>query len=477
MSAAIIARAAITLPVFAVRAVLYSLLLLPALGHAQAPQTLATYTWNGQARSVTTDDVALEMAPRHRRTSRGEETIAHLIDLHIVRTAADKKGLLPTDAEVRQQVAAYREAIKTQGRDPDQFLASKGVTESELADYTLLTLALDRLVKDQLGLSDVKDVTNEYRELWLRDHKKAAAVVTDAAQLPAGIVARTSERQFTMLDLGRVLCARSTASERQRFARQVILRRILDDEATAQGITVSATDCESAVARIRERAESDKGGGVTFGSMLEALGTTPAELSTSPVLRAQVIARQVLARQWPEEAVHRELARDGAGMRARYGARRRIEVLWLRASDTPNELIPRSFAAALEEAGKLRDQLARKTEGKTDGKTDGAPTTFAMLARVHSDDPRTKLKGGDAGWHHQVSEALPREVLDWAFAAPQGEASAPLRVADGVCLARVREIEPEPSLAVLRARLLEDREEGFLRELLDKAAVKMHEGT
>ncbi len=430
----------------------------------QAPQTIATYTWNGDQRSVSTDDVALEMAPRHRRTPRGEETISHLIDLHLVRTAAESKGLLPTDIEVRQQIAAYREAIKAEGRDPDKFLATKGVTEGELADYTVLTLALDRLVVQQLGLENAGEVTNEYRELWLKDCRRSAAVVTDAAQLPAEIVARTDDRQFTMLDLGRVLCARTTAAERNRFARQVVLRRILESEAKVLGITVSATDCDAAVARIRERAEADKGRSVNFHSMLEALGTSPTELSSSPVLRAQVIARQMLANKWSEEAVHRRLTTEGDDLRASYGARRHIEVVWLRASATPNELIPRSFEAAITHAAKLRSELDT-----------GNP--FAMLARKHSDDPRTKLKGGDTGWHHKASKALPNEVLAWAFTASQNDVSQPLRVTDGVCLARVAEIEAEPSLAVLRARLLDDTEETFYRELLEKAAVKMSEGT
>lgn len=443
----------------------YPVLLLATFVAAQeSPRTIATYTWQGREAAISSDDVALEMAPRHRRTQRGEETIAHLIDLHLVRQAAKEAKVEPGAKEVAAQLAEYRKAIEAQGRDPDEFLDSKGVTEAELAEYTELALALDRLVMRQLRLSDRGAVTNEYRELWLKDARKAGAVSTVEADLPKGIVARAGGRQFTLLDLGRVLYARAKPAERQRFARQIALRRILEAEAKRLELTVTQAECEVAVARIRERAEADKGGAVAFKDMLEAFGTTPDELADSPVLRAQVIARHLLAARHTEADVQERLEQPDGEVHARYGARRHIEVLWLRASDAPNQLVPRSFEAALEEAAGLRGKLG-------DGKT-----TFAMLARVHSDDPRTKLKGGDAGWHHGKGRGLPQQVLDWAFAAKQGDVSPPIRVVDGVCLARLAGVEPPPPLAVVRARMLDDMEEEFYRELLEASGFAMREG-
>lgn len=436
--------------------------LLVSTGLAQGPRPLARYRWADRDHVVTSDDVALEMAPRHRRTPRGGETVQHLVDLHLVRTAAQAQGVLPTDAEVKAQVQAYLDKIKEGGRDPAKFLQSKGVTEGELADYTVLTLALDRLVMKQLGLKDASAVTNEYRELWLKDAKQKAGVVTEEAQLPKGVVARAGDAQFTLLDLGRTLAARTSAEERQRFARQVALRQILELEAKAKGIEVTRDECEAAVARIRSRAEQDKAG-VAFTNVLEALGTSPDELIESPVLRAQVIARLLLLRQHTEAAVQERFAKDADGVQARWGARRQIEVLWLRATATPGPLNKRSFADAQELAVKLRGQIVG-----------GEP--FAMVARKSSDDPRTKLKGGDAGLHHRRSKNLPEEVLAWAFGTPANTLSEPIKVEDGVCLARVVAIEPAPSLDVVRARMLDDLEEEFYRDLLLKAGIHYVEG-
>jgi len=442
---------------------LAAICLLAAPLASQAPQVVATYTWNGRQGAVTTDDVALEMAPRHRRTAHGKETIDHLVDLHLVRSAAAKAGVLPTEAEVKKQVDSYRQAIAAQGRDPDQYLTSKGVSADELEDYTVLTLALDRLVMRQLDLKDASRVTNEYRELWLKDARKAAGVLTDETALRAGTVARVGAHDITMLDLGRVLSARAKPAERQRYARQVVLKRVLDAEAEAHGIAVTKADCEDAVARIRRRAEAERGG-VRFDAMLEALGTNAEELSDSSVLRAQVIARQLLAARHPESELRERLTNEWDDIEGRYGARRRLEVLWLRASATPNQLVTRTFEAAEQEATSLREKLT-------------AGTTFAMLARVHSDDPRTKLAGGDAGWHHRIGESLPAEVLAWAFSAGQGDVSGPVRVRDGVCLVRVAELEAAPPASLVWSRMLDDLEEAFHRELLEKAKIELREGT
>lgn len=429
---------------------------------AQAPRPLARYKWAGRDFVVTSDDVAMEMAPRHRRTQRGEETIQHLIDLHLVRSAASAKGVLPSDADVKAQLAEYYKKIKEQGQDPEKLLQRQGVTEAELTDYTMLTLALDRLVTAELGLADQKNVTNEYRELWLKDAKKKAAVVTDESKLEAGIVARCADKSFTLLDLGRTLAARSGSKERQRFARQVVLRQILELEAKDKNITVSRDECEAAVARIRARAEQEKAG-VSFSNVLEALGTSPTELIDSPVLRAQVIARALLAREHSEDKVQERLAKDGAEVQARWGARRRLDVLWLRATDTPNPLVKRSFADARAEASKLREKIVG-----------GEP--FATVARRSSDDPRSKLRGGDTGWHHRRSKLLPEPVLAWAFDAAPEALSEPIQVEDGICLVQVGAAEPTPTLATLRARMLEDLEEELYRDLLTKAEVTYEEG-
>jgi hypothetical protein len=181
------------------------------------------------------------------------------------------------------------------------------------------------------------------------------------------------------------------------------------------------------------------------------------------VLRAQVIARRLVEARWPEAAVRERLVKEGDELRARYGARRQVDVLWLRASATPNQLVPRSFEAAHTAAAELRRKL-------------DAGTTFAMLARLHSDDPRTKLEGGSTGWHHRRSKALPDEVLAWAFTAAAGAVSEPIAVTDGVCLARLVAVEDEPSLPLLRARMLDDEEEALYGELLRQASLELREG-
>ncbi len=431
---------------------------------AQDRRPVAHYVIDGETRSVTTDDIALEMAPRFRRTTRGQETIQHLIDLHLVRTAAEANGCFPKPGEVAAQIATYKAKLAEQGQDPAKFLEGRGVTDQELTDYTTLTLALDRLVMASLSLSDASRVTNEYRELWLKDAKQTNAIVTDAAALPAGVVARVGATTLTELDLGRILAARAAPAERQRFARQVVLRRMLDAEAAAKGIAVTREQREEMVQKIRARAETDATQAVDFDSVLEALGTDEAGLLESPVVRAQIIARALVEARDPAKILTERLAADTAGFLGRFGARRQIEVLWLRATATPNPLIPRTFERAREELEKIRAEVSPQKP-------------FSTLARIHSEDPRTKMNGGNAGWHHAVSTRLPPAVLAWAFAAKVNAMSETIVVDDGVCLARVRAIEADPDRATLQARLTDALEEELYRELLARADLRFVEGS
>lgn len=429
---------------------------------AQDRGPVAHYTSAGETRAVSLDDLALEMAPRFRRTTRGQETITHLVDLHLVRTAAEANGCFPKPGEVTAQIAVYKAKLKEQGHDPDRFLAARGVTDRELTDYTTLTLALDRLVMASLSLPDARGVTNEYRELWLKDAKQTNTVVTDEAALPAGVVARVGATVLTELDLGRTLAARASAAERRRFARQVILRRLLEAEGAAKGIGVSLEQRQAMVARIRARAEADKAQGLDFDSVLQALGTNEDALVDSPVVRAQIIARSLVEARDPAKVLSERLETDAAAVLARFGARRQIEVLWLRATETPSALLPRTFERASEELAKIRAEVSPHKP-------------FSTLARIHSEDPRTKLEGGNAGWHHQTSTRLPAAVLAWAFAAEVNSMSPPIRVDDGMCLARVRAVEPDPDRATLQARLTDALEEELYQELLERAAVRYAE--
>jgi hypothetical protein len=414
--------------------------------------------------AVSVDDLALEMGPRFARTQRGQDAIEHMVDLHLVRTEAEARDLFPTAAEVRAKYDEFMAKIAAQGLDADRYLRSKGISEREMLDYTTLTVALDRLVMRAVEITDPEAVTNEMRQLWLKEARAKHEVSTDADSLPEGVVAQIGRHRLTHLDLGRVLAARAPADERRKYVRQVVVRRALDRLAQDRGITVTPEDARAEVERIRTATQADAANqGVGYDAMLRALGTDVEQLQKSPVLRAKVIARKLMAERYPDALLETRLASEREAVLRQHGARRRIAILFLRATDAPNAIVRRDFAAAARDAEACRKKIVESTP-------------FHAVARVESDDPNTKLKGGDAGWHHRDSSLLPAEVTAWAFAAERGALSQPIRAEGGIYLAMLVDVESDPAAEVIKERMREAYEEEFYRSVLADTKVQFSGG-
>ena len=105
---------------------------------------------------------------------------------------------------------------------------------------------------------------------------------------------------------------------------------------------------------------------------------------------------------------------------------------------------------------------------------------FDTLARSHSDDPGSALKGGDLGWV-QAQDVVP------AFASamqrlPEGELSEPVRSAFGYHLIRVVDRRSQDDTEayrrahardMLRARKAEEMTQAWLQRLRDEAYVEL----
>jgi|GEM_PF-285971 len=79
-----------------------------------------------------------------------------------------------------------------------------------------------------------------------------------------------------------------------------------------------------------------------------------------------------------------------------------------------------------------------------------AGESFEELAREHSDDPRSKKKGGDLGYFTKAR--IPKDFADAVFALEVGELSEPFQTKIGWHLAKVSEKRPSevPSLELMR---------------------------
>lgn len=435
-------------------------LLLPALLPQGQDEVLATYWLDGKPATVTRTDVALEMAFHLRRRERGQQAGEQLIATTLIRQAAVRANLMPTEPEIRAFWQELQDQLRAAGRRPEEFPAVRNTTEAQWFDDLALQMAQQRLVRKELGLAAKAPVSGDMLQLWLQEEKKQHTLVVDADALPAGTAVRVDATEVPLIDLGLLLLRTAEDAERERFVLQVVKLTALEAMAKREGVAVTPSDLDAAVKKRADDAARDpRYRGVTFENLLKTEGLTPASLRDLRVFRGYILLDKIAARRWTDSELGAELAKDRTGVLDAVGPRRRISLIFVRALDQPNGLITHTFEQAKSKLEGVRARLQKEN--------------FEHVARIESEHASSKAQGGDTGWHRRRSDRLPDAILAAAFALPPGEVSMPIRTEDGVCLVKTLEVEPEPGDAVLVQRLREAKAQELSARLLSDAKVEL----
>jgi hypothetical protein len=434
-----------------------SLLLFPSL-RAQ-DEVLANYVLDGKPATVTRTDVALEMAFHLRRRDRGQQACDQLVATVLTRRAAEQKRLMPTDAEVRAFWTELQDQLRAAGRRPEDTAAIRNSTEAEWFADLAVQMAQERVVRAELGLGRKDAVGGDMLQLWLQEERKKANVVVDADQLPAGTAVRVATTEVPLIDLGMLLLRTAEDDEIDKFVRQVAYLNTLERLAAKEGVTTTAADLDASIEKRAADAQRDpRYRGATFENLLKAEGLSLAALRDLRTFRAQILAQKLADRRFPADQLATEIAADRPASLAKYGPRRRIGLIFARATDTPNGLITRTFDAARQHLEGVRTRLAKEK--------------FDTVARIESDHNTSKMQGGDTGWHRRQSDRLPEAILAAAFALPAGEVSMPLRTDDGYCLVKTIDVEADPDDTTMVLRLREAKAAELGKQLIDEARIE-----
>ena len=431
---------------------------------ADASAALARYTSEHGDRVVTRGDVALEMAFHLRRKDDGRAACAQLVKSALVRRAAAREGVWPGSTALQARWNELRSQMKAAGRDPDKEPLLRNCPESVLLDYLAVDLAHEQLVRRELSLSKQEQVSPAMLELWVKEARESARIIDDPDQLPIGTAAKLGDDGLPLLDLGMLLLRSSDHAEIDKFVRQVVVLDCIEDTARSEGVEALAEDLRMEIDMRKTMADRDpRFGGLSFEQLLRAQGLTPDWLLQSRVFRAQILQKKVIAKRHPKSQLLARLASDRSGELEQFGARRRLAIVFLRALDEPNAIVPRDFDKALADLAIVSARLAKES--------------FESVARIESDDPGTKMRGGDCGWLQRRSRDLPEPVLAAAFALSSGGVSEPIRADDGCYLVKLMGVEPTLDDDSVIARMREQLVEDYTRELLKEANIRRADGT
>lgn len=447
---------------FAVLA-LASTLFCPLAQDPASAQVMARYTCAGKPAEITRADVALEMAFHLRRKEEGRGACDHLVGARLVQLEAQKNGIAASEDEMRAEWNELQRQYRAAGRDPRTEPVVRNSTEPELLAYFSMPVLMRKLCRKELAMKPSESVSGEMMQLWLQDARKRNRVVDDPDQLPIGTAAKVGDEALSMLDLGLLLLRTSDDEQRNHFVRQVAV--LQSTEARAKQLDLAATPAElerELEARRADAAKDPRYQGISYEQLLKAQGVTPASLLQSRVFRAQLLQKKIAAAEHPETALLAELKDHRQDVLDRVGPRRKLGVIFARALDEPNELVPKTFAQAEEHLRKAKARLAKDP--------------FDFVAAVESDDPTTKARGGDLGWFQRRDKSLPDALLAAAWALAKDGVSEPIRGRDGYYLVKVLDIEPDCADGQLLQRLRDRYAAEMTPQIVATADIRLPDG-
>lgn len=419
-------------------------------------EVLATFRLNDNQVSITRTDVALEMAFHLRRDERGRQGCEMLVDAMITRDEAKRHGVMPTRQDAQAFWAKLKEQLIQAGRNPSEFAAVRNTSEDQWLEDLSVQIAQERLVRQELGLSTGEKVAGDMLRLWLGEARTRAKVEVDPDKLPAGSAARVNETHIPLIDLGFLLLRTSEDFERDTSIRRLATMQALESIAASKSLTVTPADLDQAIEARRAQAKLDpRLAGVPFEQLLKARGMTVESLRELRVFRAHVLLDKLTLLQYPDAALIQEIEAKPDEVLAEVGPRRRIGAIFVRALETPNAIITRTFDEAMQHLEQVRERIQK----------DG----FAATASIESELGDSKRKGGDLGWHRKSSLELPEPVVQAAFAMDIAAVSMPIRTKEGCYLVTALDREQIPSQdeLVRRLRILRGEQ---LQESIVKAA-------
>lgn len=432
-----------------------------ALPPQEPNDVLATFQLGGKPAAVTRTDVAVEMAFHLRRQELGLQACDVLVDAVLTRRAATKKHLMPTDEEVRTFWKELQAQLRAAGKKPEEFAAVRNTGEAEWLRYLAIQMAQERLVRAELELGPKDPVSGDMLRLWQQEARKQAKIEIDPDVLPIGSAAVIDGETIPMVELGTLLLRTSEEDERRKFITQFVYLQSIEAFAKTEAIEPSLADIESALdERRKETARDPRFHGLPFEQVLKTTtGMTVTGLKQSRIFRAKVLLEQLSAKIYPDAVLRADLERDRTAILEQVGPRRRISLIFVRALDEPNALIPLDFPAAEKKITAVRQRLEKDT--------------FDIVARIESQEPASKAKGGDLGWHTRRSPSIPESVLAAAFALAADEVSQPVRDKDGYLLVKCTDIEPPLPDEQLLERLRELRSKELSAKILADAKLEV----
>jgi len=399
--------------------------------------------WNGG--SITQDRFDRFLGANAHFQETGREALTHILQIQVVQTEADARGLKVPASEVDARVANAKEQIELAGKDLDVMLQARQMGMQEFRSLMRDSLLHEMLVRADRGIAITTPLTPQELQAWTDE--RIASLLVLSVDAPVGMMLDAPPFRVSEQEVGAII--RQTKGNEDLVDRleQLVLMEALPQWAAANKLPLTDDILYREIEWRRVRVDENPAyGGSTYENLLKSRQSSVEAVFKSEELRVAGYLRLLAANRYPDAWFENLTEKQRAVFDNEFGASRHVGWILMRAHEEKQDPLDLTFDEAGEELLKLRKRIQSFDD-------------FRSMAKDYSEDGKTSSRNGMLGWIHRNEEGVISQICDAAFAAAGKGIYGPVQVVDpnpfapvsGMALILVDGIREAPSEEDFRA--------------------------
>ena len=391
--------------------------------------------------------------------SEGEDALSALLDEALVRGSLKRRGLSVSEDDLKKKFDSLDRLMRGRtGKGLAETIAAEGLDLNTFKAKLRNVVGLEKLVPQDLKIPEGQEVKDVHLRAWLAQKRGQATIIRDESKLPPHAIMRVDDQVVTRSEFVNQLLDISGLAKKIRSELDVLIQVALLDRILAEfRISLTPEDFESEWRSRKAEFEKDPTHeGLSYEAMIkERSGWSAARWRRSPAFKLHTGISRIGRSHFSEADLKAAYEKH----RSFFGPTLGLAHILIRATDKSKGGLP-SYADAKKTAQRILDDVLKGRR-------------LADLARLYSEDPTTRFKGGRLNpFTPGRAGRLPKNLVEAAIGL-QVNAVYPelVRTRWGWHIVKLVSKEPLPTLLKVKERLRRLLAEDLFRGRLEKAKI------
>ncbi len=435
---------------------------------AQRPDDRADVVARGGGLELTSAELGPVLLRRYAMSSSGREVLEHFLTTRLLERMAHERRMTVTDADVDRRVAELDRQVRANGSRAGIAgeLASNEVDPLEFRELLRMAIVQERLCREALGLPPDSPLNGDQQKIWIEKEMADRGLHAPPPPWSDGVAGRCGDVSVSRAEYETKLRQSLPVEDVRETSYQLLVVKGIRARMPDFSEAARARAIDAEIEHRRREAEADpRYRGAPFERLLSMQGLSLEALRVDPAVELAAFSKAWVARTYPEDALRKVYGEERATFDGRHGEAVRARLLLLRAALLTNPLNPRGFGEAASQLETLARNIATEAE-------------FEAAARSHSEESRTRARGGDLGWLTRVGDGL-EELRAGIFADLRtrgplpagGRLVGPLRLDEGMALVWLGEARGAPSWDEMKSHVQNELRRRLIEDVLPRDAM------